>query len=355
MKSTTLYYREGSSDKVYRAELAPQDGGWVVRFAYGRRGSTMTTGTKTPEPVSLGEAIAIFDKLEAQKRAKGYTDGPDIEPYTGHNGATPTGILPQLLNPASASDVRLLLDNDAYLLQPKIDGRRCMLQKSGKRLIGINRRGLEITIPEKLRRSADELPGDWIIDGELVGETLHAFDLLEHDGNLRAMPFGQRLVALLNLLMSGQAPAIRYVAAVSGTDTKRRLFDQLRDDRAEGVVFKRIDAPYIPGRPFIGGSQLKHKFVETASVIILRANKRRSVAMGLFRGIDLLPAGNVTIPANHPVPKAGDIAEVRYLYAMLGSYALYQPVFLGLRDDIPPEDCTVDQLKLRPEPVEVAA
>lgn len=355
MMSITLYFKDGRSDKVYRAAVEHREGGHVVTYAYGRRGSTMTNGTKTPEPVSLGEAAKIFDKLAAEKRAKGYTEGPDCQPYTGTNGAMPTGILPQLLNPASESDARLLLDNDAFLLQPKIDGRRCILQKSGKDITGINRRGLEAAIPEAIRQSAGELPGDWIIDGELVGETLHAFDLLEHDGNLRAHPYGSRLVALLNLLMSGQAPAIRYLAAVSGSPAKHRLFEQLREECAEGAVFKKIDAPYIPGRPFTGGSQLKHKFVETASVMVLRANKRRSVQMGLFRGIDLIPAGNVTIPANQPVPKAGDIAEVRYLYAMPESYALYQPVFLGVRDDIAPVECTVDQLKFRPEPVEVAA
>ena len=42
----TLYYREGSSDKVYEAIIEPQGEGFVVNFAYGRRGSTMSTGTK---------------------------------------------------------------------------------------------------------------------------------------------------------------------------------------------------------------------------------------------------------------------------------------------------------------------
>ena len=34
----TLYYREGSSDKVYEAIIEPQGEGFVVNFAYGRRG-----------------------------------------------------------------------------------------------------------------------------------------------------------------------------------------------------------------------------------------------------------------------------------------------------------------------------
>ena len=45
MESITLYFREGSSDKVYSASIDPKDGGHVVNFAYGRRGSTLNTGT----------------------------------------------------------------------------------------------------------------------------------------------------------------------------------------------------------------------------------------------------------------------------------------------------------------------
>ena len=48
MESITLYYREGSSDKVYQAGLTPKDGGYVVTFAYGRRGATLNTGIKLP-------------------------------------------------------------------------------------------------------------------------------------------------------------------------------------------------------------------------------------------------------------------------------------------------------------------
>jgi bifunctional non-homologous end joining protein LigD len=35
MEQITLYYRQGSSDKVYQASIVPQDGGYVVNFAYG--------------------------------------------------------------------------------------------------------------------------------------------------------------------------------------------------------------------------------------------------------------------------------------------------------------------------------
>src|SRR5258708_13296354 len=77
----TLYYREGSSDKVYQASIETQGEGFVVNFAYGRRGSTMNTGTKTQTPVDYDNAKRIFDKLVREKQAKGYTPGEDGTPY----------------------------------------------------------------------------------------------------------------------------------------------------------------------------------------------------------------------------------------------------------------------------------
>ena len=58
-----LYYREGSSDKVYQAAIEPAGNQFVVNFAYGRRGSTMTTGTKTSSPVDYPAAKKIYAKL----------------------------------------------------------------------------------------------------------------------------------------------------------------------------------------------------------------------------------------------------------------------------------------------------
>jgi bifunctional non-homologous end joining protein LigD len=49
--STTLYFTEGGSDKVYSAEIKPSGSGFVVNFAYGRRGNALTPGSKTSSPV----------------------------------------------------------------------------------------------------------------------------------------------------------------------------------------------------------------------------------------------------------------------------------------------------------------
>ena len=61
--TVTLYFRQGSSDKVYQASLQPSGQGFIVTFAYGRRGGTLNTGTKTDEPVDYSAAKKIFDHL----------------------------------------------------------------------------------------------------------------------------------------------------------------------------------------------------------------------------------------------------------------------------------------------------
>lgn len=99
-ESITLYFKQGGSDKVYRADIAENPGGYIVNFAFGRRGSTLQTGSKTHAPVSFKEAKIIYDKLVREKMTKGYTPGANGLPYSGTEKAhSHAGILPQLFNP----------------------------------------------------------------------------------------------------------------------------------------------------------------------------------------------------------------------------------------------------------------
>lgn len=121
----------------------------------------------------------------------------------------------------------------------------------------------------------------------------------------------------------------------------------MRQDSKEGVVFKKLTGAYTQGRPPTGGDALKLKFIETASFIVSGINDQRSVSLSLWRGDTLVSAGNVTIPPNEAVPREGTVVEVRYLYAFPESGAVYQPVYLGPRDDIAPAECVVEQLKYK--------
>jgi bifunctional non-homologous end joining protein LigD len=343
----TLYYREDSSDKVYQAAIEPAGEWFVVNFAYGRRGSTLTTGTKTSSPVDYDAAKIIFTKLVSGKKAKGYTEGEDGTPYQ-HTNKQSSGILPQLLNPIEEADVERLLHDDDYCAQEKFDGRHLLVRKQNGQIEGINKKGLIVGLPETVSNDIRNLPGNFIPDGESVGDDYNVFDLIELNGeDLRPLRYRDRLICLTNLLSSAQHRHVRFVETAFSTQQKIELWQRLRRENREGIVFKRLDAPYTPGKPNSGGPQLKFKFCATLSAVVAKVNTQRSVEVRLFKDKRWIPCGNVTIPANHAVPKVGAVVEVRYLYAHRESNALYQPVYLGPRDDVEPGECLVSQLKYK--------
>ncbi len=74
VKQTVLFFREGNSDKTYEIDLCDTgNNSYVVNFRYGKRGTQLKEGSKTPVPVSLTEATRIFDTVETEKISKGYT------------------------------------------------------------------------------------------------------------------------------------------------------------------------------------------------------------------------------------------------------------------------------------------
>ena len=360
LQSASLHCREGNSNKEYHAAIEPKEEGYIVTFAYGRCGSTLTTGIKTSYPVSLKEATKAFNKLVESKLAKGYqyssaSAGINKPYHQSKDDGKDSGIRCQLLNSIEESEVSRLLLDSRHCLQEKHDGRRLMVRKQGDEIFGINRRGLIVTIPDQIREAFERIPFDILIDGEAVGDTLHAFDLLEVKGNcMRQRRYIDRFSALI-MSMPINLPGLCWISTTVDPNDKVEIYEELRSTNCEGIVFKDMDAPYSPGRPNSGGPQLKFKFVETASFLVTGINTKRSVNLGLHDGDKLVNAGNVTIPPNHDIPAVGDVVEVRYLYAFRESGSIYQPVYLGRRDDIPASECTVEQLKYKNEPEQAVA
>jgi len=346
----TLYYREGSSDKVYQTSIEPMGDEFVVNFAYGRRGSTLVTGTKTSSPVDYDTAKKIFTKLVNEKKAKGYTEGENGTPYQ-HTDKQASGILPQLLNAIEEADVERFLHDDDYCAQEKFDGRHLLIRKQDEHIEGINKKGLLVGLPETVSDDIRKLSGSFIPDGESIGDDYHVFDLLEWNGeNLRPLPYRKRLERLASLLLTtANHPHVKLVETAFTSLRKFTLLHCLRRENREGIVFKRLDAPYTPGKPNSGGPQFKFKFTATLSAIVAKVNPQRSVEISLFKGRSLISCGNVTIPANHEIPTVGMVVEVRYLYAYRASNALHQPVYIGSRDDVEPGECLASQLKFKAE------
>jgi len=250
-----------------------------------------------------------------------------------------------------------LLNDSEHCAQEKHDGRRLLIRKKGGEVVGINRKGLVVALPEPVELAAQALKfssatgetcGSFILDGESVGDLLFAFDLLEAEHDLRRASYELRYLALTNLLAESPSTgdAIQLVHTAWKPADKRTLFEQLKQRKAEGVVFKHIHSPYTIGKPNAGGPQLKYKFYATCSAVVLSWNEQRSVLFGLWSSGECQPWGNVTIPPNREVPGIGAVIELRYLYAFKNG-SLYQPTYLGERSDIASEDCMTDQLKFK--------
>jgi bifunctional non-homologous end joining protein LigD len=342
-ESINLYYREGRSDKVYQVQLVNAPTGFVVNFQYGRRNSALQSGTKTAEPVPYAKAKQIYDGLVREKKSKGYTQGEDGTPYQGSDMAhQQSGILPALLNPIDEQEVERLIADDDWHLQRKMDGCRLMVRRNGETIEGIDRNGKFVALARVVEDAVRDLERDVLLDGEIVGCTYWAFDLLELDAfDLRSTAMADRFNEL-SALFQGQEveSALQIVAFATTTGEKRSLFERLKRQRAEGVVFKRRAAEYACGRPNSGGDYLKFKFTATATCKVVRRNAdKRSVGLAVREndGSGLIEIGNVTIPRNFPIPPDGALVEVRYLYAYVQG-SLYQPVYLGERHDVASAD-----------------
>jgi len=223
-----------------------------------------------------------------------------------------------------------------------------LIRKTDAQIHGINRKGLMVGLPDPVFQAVRAIPGDFVLDGECVGDMLYAFDLLERGvTDFRPQPYRERHPALINMLGRAMQRNVMFASTAFEPKEKLALFEWLKREKKEGIVFKRLDAPYTAGRPNSGGAQLKHKFYTTVSAVVSKLNAQRSVELRLLNCKGWLPVGNVTIPPNHNVPNVGAIVEVRYLYAFPESNALYQPTFLGKRTDIGQHECVLSQLKYK--------
>ncbi len=348
--SARLFYRDGSSDKEYHAAINQVDGGFTVTFAFGRRGTALTAGTKTSVPVPLEKAQQIYDKLIAEKTAKGYTpDGAGTAFALTDNAGRVSGLHPQLLNAIDEEAAQRHLGDDTWCLQEKFDGKRIMVAVKGGSVEGSNRKGLYVSLPQEVVDSMAHLP-DCELDGELLGEEYVIFDLLRMDrSDLRRSPYRTRHEVLVDLLRPSLGPHVRVAETAWNAAEKRAYYERIAAAGGEGVVFKKVNAPSVAGRPASSGSQVKCKFYATCTCLVVAQNDQRSVRLSLLdEAGTTVGVGNVTIPSNRTIPAVGALVEVRYLYAYRGG-SLYQAAYLGERDDLGPEDCLVGQLKYKPE------
>jgi len=193
-----------------------------------------------------------------------------------------------------------LTDAPELLVEDKYDGIRVQVHRAGTRLWLFTRTLDDVTaaFPE-LRPPLEALGGEYILDGEIIAwkgtrplgfsrlqqrlqrrdpgpllreipVVLIAFDLLHHGGRDRlADPLAARRAALEGLPWGDNVRLSTARVARAPEDLEAR-FQEARGAGHEGIVMKRLDGPYEPGRR--GRWWLKWKpGVATLDVVVVAA------------------------------------------------------------------------------------
>ncbi|HZO24309.1 MAG TPA: DNA ligase D [Steroidobacteraceae bacterium] len=229
------------------------------------------------------------------------------------------GALPQFVPPQLCKLVDRPPGGEGWGHEIKLDGYRLQLRVQQARATLKTRKGLDWTRKFGAVPSAAQTLPDCLIDGEIVavnergipdfaalqaalaqgeGDKLvfFAFDLLYLEGeDLRDQPLAARKQALRTLLESQPKALqthIRYLEHFeTGGDAVLRSACRME---LEGVVSKRLDAPYHSDR---SGSWVKSKCRAGHEVVIggwsSDAGALRSLIVGVYRDGQLVPVGRV--------------------------------------------------------------
>ena len=165
---------------------------------------------------------------------------------------------------------------DGWLLERKFDGERCVARKAGGdvRLESRTGKDLTATYPEVRAALVAQRASEFLLDGEVVayeGEQTSfsrlqqrlgtsapsreqmdtypvvycVFDLLEIDGEvLTHGPLEERRARLTRAIR----PSAALQISEAWRDNAQRRFDDACRSGWEGLIAKRADAPYAPGR-----------------------------------------------------------------------------------------------------------
>ena len=348
IRRAELFYTEGSSDKQYNVVLEEQGGTYAVNASYGRRGGNMKAAPQG-SGLDLAAAEILFTKTVNSKTSKGYKVGTITESASEPIPLAPvireredTDMRAQLLTPID--DPTPYLANAAWVLEEKHDGERLLVRKNADgTLTFANRKGQRTEVPAQIREELEAIPGTFVLDGENVRGTYYVFDLLEHNGvDLRPRPYEvRRMTQNAHLGFFRRAAFVRQVEPIS--EGKAEAMAALHAAGKEGVVFKRLSAPWSAGRSL---NAIKYKFWSSASCIVSGHNDRSSITVELIDDNGRrIPAGNVTVTGAKP--PVGSVVEIQYLYVVCPGAPFYQPVFLGQRHDTEPAECTTSQIRYK--------
>ena len=305
-------YAGGSGDLVDRALTSVATGRTMTEIASGKGGKSQWNSNR--------DADDQPDVKPSPRRRP----GPHEAKMTGAKSSSGPGLrrgdakLPPFRKPQLATLVDHVPSGSNWMHEIKYDGYRTLLAVGGGKAKAYTRTGLDWSDRfAPIVKAAAELDRSALIDGEVVAldkdgrpsfQALQA-SLKEGSGNLAYFAFdlltldGEDLTALPNLdrkerlkgLLIGAPGAIRFSDHVLGNGEK--LFDSLCKQGLEGVVSKRIDAPYRVDKR--AQTWLKVKCLHRQELVIVgwtpsdKGRGFRALLLGLHEGGTLRYAGKV--------------------------------------------------------------
>jgi SAM-dependent methyltransferase len=206
-----------------------------------------------------------------------------------------TTVVKPPIAPMLARQVRRLPE-DGYRYEPKWDGFRCLAFRAGEEvdLRSRNDRPLGRYFPEIVAALRVVSEPQFVLDGELLVATTNGFDfpalmarlhpaatkvaqltlttpatyvtfdvLSRGASDLRSEPFAHRRSELEHLVIDS-APSVIVTPTTDDVTTAQRWLDSYQGGGVDGVVAKRADSRYEPGKR----TMIKVKHEETADCVV---------------------------------------------------------------------------------------
>ncbi len=255
---------EGDEDGLLEREPnSVATGRTMDEIAAGKGGSRRWSSTRKSSPNGNVPAhgISAATRPDAKSRKAALA-----ELTTAKTMAMPTRIKPQL-----ATLVKAAPTGDNWLNEIKFDGYRMVCRIEGRNVTFSSRNGLDWTarVPHLVQAARGLGVGSAILDGEVValsadgsssfqdlqnafsenraGQLVYyVFDLLYLDGrNLMKVPLEERKQLLATVATHPQSP-IRDAGYLVGQGPE--FYEEICKRGLEGIICKRRDRPYMPGR-----------------------------------------------------------------------------------------------------------
>jgi bifunctional non-homologous end joining protein LigD len=307
------YAREGDANDVLKNDRSVASGRSMDQIAAGKG--------KAPKPFmtaasSRGKADAVWHSNRGEAHEARAGNGKAAAPAKPIKPAK-VAAMPDFVAFELCTPVERPPNGDGWGHEIKFDGYRVQIRIEDGNAVLRTRKGLDWTGKFKAIAQAAEALPDALLDGEIVavnhkntpdfsalqaaisdGKTdnliFYAFDLLFAEGeDLRRLPLGERkarLKALLDESPKKTTRSIRYVEHFE--DDGEAVLASAKQLSLEGIVSKRLSAPYRSGR---SESWTKIKTREGQEVVLggwkTTQGKFRSLMAGVYRGDHLAFVG----------------------------------------------------------------